>query len=150
MEWLPGNKEYRPCRQVQHRVVFRRRRPGQHRLRVRYLDPPLSRKSKILSRHKKTALPMRKTAGHLLFYVGSRVKPCQNFVNRHAAFRKRYGGRLTHAHAVPIADVANVNASFSYVTVKLALRKPSASRTCTPVIFTPQTVSFSTYPVSKY
>ena len=31
---------------------------------------------------------MRKTAGPLLFYVGSRVKPCQNFVNRLAAFRK--------------------------------------------------------------
>ena len=47
----------RPCRQVQHRVVFRRRRPGQHRLRVRYLDPRYPKKVK--SYHAIRKLPCR-------------------------------------------------------------------------------------------
>lgn len=47
----------RPCRQVQHRVVFRRRRPEQHRLRVRYLDPPYP--EKVKSYHAIRKLPCR-------------------------------------------------------------------------------------------
>lgn len=103
MEWLPGNKEYDLA--GKYNIEWYSADGDPDGTTTSPLSgSPLSRKSKILSRHKKTALPMRKTAGHLLFYVGSRVKPCQNFVNRHAAFRKRYGGCLTHAHTVPIAE----------------------------------------------
>lgn len=103
MEWLPGNKEYDLAGKYNIEWYSADGDPDSTDYESAIWIPVIPKK-KILSRHKKTALPMRKTAGRLLFYVGSRVKPCQNFVNRHAAFRKRYGGRLTHAHTVPIAE----------------------------------------------
>ena len=59
MEWLPGNKEYDLAGKYNiewYSADATRTAPTTSPLS----GSPLSRKSKILSRHKKTALPMRK------------------------------------------------------------------------------------------
>ena len=56
MEWLPGNKKY-DLADKYNIEVFRRRRPGQHRLRVRYLDPRYP--EKVKSYHAIRKLPCR-------------------------------------------------------------------------------------------